>query len=82
MGTIALDPVASELVTLAVAEYEATVTMAQRTLDQRLAGVKAKYAPDAVLNLQPTVDGGWALVTPDDPEEPKQAIKAPRKGRR
>lgn len=59
-GFLALDPIASELVSIATAEYEAAEVAARAHLDRRLAPIKARYCPEGKLSLRQTPDG-WVM---------------------
>lgn len=76
----ALDPTEQTLVVLAVSEYQQAVAQAEQQLDARLAPLKAKYAPDGVLSLEPGPNG-WQVAEPETPHTgaPKRALAARRK---
>lgn len=60
VGYLALDPIAAELVSIAMAEYEAAGEAARAHLSRRLAPIKAAHCPEGELRLVPT-ENGWAL---------------------
>ena len=63
---LVLDPIAAELVSIAMAEYEAAGEAARAHLSRRLAPIKAAHCPEGELRLVPT-ENGWAMDV-DAPE--------------